>query len=94
MCGRYSLIADIGELAQRFEFDGNPLNHEPAYNIAPTESVLTVRKDGEQRKAASMRWGLIPFWTKSASVGSRMTNARANPRSLLLRADESIWEVR
>ena len=77
MCGRYSLIADLGELAQRFEFDGNWLTHEPAYNIAPTELVLTVRKDGEARKAALMRWGLIPFWSKSASVGNRMINARA-----------------
>ena len=42
MCGRYSLIADLGELARRFEFDGDWLKFEPAYNVAPTQEVLTV----------------------------------------------------
>ena len=53
MCGRYSLIADLGELARRFEFDGRHLSLEAAYNIAPTQEVLTVREDGEGRQAAS-----------------------------------------
>ena len=75
MCGRYSLIADIGELAERFEFDGNGLNHAPGYNIAPTQMALTVT-NGEGRRASYMRWGLIPSRAKSASGGSRMINAR------------------
>ena len=54
MCGRYTLIADLGDLAQRFEFDGSDFSYDPGYNIAPTESVLTVRNlDG--REAAFMR---------------------------------------
>ena len=24
-----------------------------------------------------MRWGLIPYWAKNASIGNRMINARA-----------------
>ena len=32
---------------------------------------------GETRRAGFMRWGLIPWWAKSASIGSRMINARA-----------------
>ena len=76
MCGRYTLIADIGDLAQRFKFDGTDFSYDPGYNIAPTESVLTVRNmDG--REAAFMRWGLIPFWAKDPKVGARMINARA-----------------
>ena len=76
MCGRYTLIADLGDLAQRFEFDGSDFSYDPGYNIAPTESVLTVRNlDG--REAASMRWGLIPFWAKDPKIGARMINARA-----------------
>ena len=77
MCGRYSLIADIGELAQRFEFDGDWLSFEAAYNIAPTQQVLTVREHGKGREAAFMRWGLIPSWAKDPSIGARMINARA-----------------
>ena len=76
MCGRYSLIADIGELAQRFEFDGDWLKFEAAYNVAPTQDVLTV-VGGDVRRGGFMRWGLIPHWAKSASIGNRMINARA-----------------
>ena len=76
MCGRYTLIADLRDLAQRFVFDGSDFSYDPGYNIAPTESVLTVRNlDG--REAAFMRWGLIPFWAKDPKIGARMINARA-----------------
>ena len=44
--------------------------------MAPTQNVLTV-VGGENRRAWFMRWGLIPHWAKSASIGSRMINARA-----------------
>ena len=76
MCGRYSLIMTIGELQNRFEFDGERLGYAPSYNIAPTQNVLTV-VGGEQRRAGYMRWGLIPSWAKDKSIGSRMINARA-----------------
>ena len=76
MCGRYSLTTDLGELVLRFEFDGDRLTFEPAYNVAPTQDVLTV-VGGETRRGGFMRWGLIPHWAKSASIGSRMINARA-----------------
>ena len=76
MCGRYTLIADLGDLAQRFEFDGSDFSYDPGYNIAPTESVLTVR-NVEGREAALMRWGLVPFWAKDPKIGARMINARA-----------------
>ena len=76
MCGRYTLIADLGDLAQRFEFDGSDFSYDTGYNIAPTESVLTVRNlDG--REGALMKWGLIPFWAKDPKIGARMFNARA-----------------
>ena len=76
MCGRYSLTADLGELAGRFEFDGDWDAFDKRYNIAPTQEVLTV-VGGQTRRAGFMRWGLIPFWAKNASIGSRMINARA-----------------
>ncbi len=76
MCGRYSLIADLGELARRFEFDGDWLTFESAYNVAPTQDVLTV-VGADTRRGGFMRWGLIPWWAKKASIGSRMINARA-----------------
>ena len=60
MCGGFSLIANLGELARRFDFDGDRLSLEPAYNVAPTQQVLTVGEKGGGRQAALMRWGLIP----------------------------------
>ena len=76
MCGRYSLTADLGELAGRFEFDGDWDAFDKRYNIAPTQEVLTV-VGGQTRRAGFMRWGLIPHWAKDIKVGSRMINARA-----------------
>ncbi len=76
MCGRYSLIADLGALARRFLFDARQLSLEASYNIAPTQQVLTV-VGGEQRRGGFMRWGLVPHWAKDLSGGARMINARA-----------------
>ena len=76
MCGRYSLIADLGTLAQRFSFDARQLSLEASYNIAPTQQVLTIL-GGEQRRGGFMRWGLVPQWAEDLSSGARMINARA-----------------
>ena len=76
----YSLIADIGQLALRFEFDAFGLEQPPRYNIAPTQPVLTVR-GGEPGVASYMRWGLLPSGTRSASTGAPMINARAETLS-------------
>ena len=74
MCGKYSLIANIGELAGRFEFDGDWDKLES--NVAPTQEVLTVM-GGETKRGGFMRWGLIPHWAKDPKIEARMINARA-----------------
>ena len=76
MCGRYSLIAEIGELALRFEFDASGLEQPPRYNVAPTQPVLAVRS-GEPRRASYMRWGLVPSRAGGAPSGPPLINARA-----------------
>ena len=76
MCGRYSLAADWEDIQQRFELFASDLTYSPRYNIAPTQPVLAVTND-EGRQPAYLRWGLIPSWAKSASVGNRLINARA-----------------
>ncbi|MCZ6788963.1 MAG: SOS response-associated peptidase [Chloroflexi bacterium] len=77
MCGRYSLTSDLDTLQLRFGFRAGDLTYEPRYNVAPTQEVLTVTGDGSENHARFMRWGLIPFWAKDASIGGRMINARA-----------------
>ena len=42
MCGRYSLIAAIGDLEGLFDFVFGDTDYTPSYNIAPTQHILTV----------------------------------------------------
>lgn len=54
----------------------------PNYNVAPTDDVWAVleaadRETGAvERRLRPLRWGLVPFWAKSLSVGAKMINAR------------------
>jgi putative SOS response-associated peptidase YedK len=76
MCGRYTLKSDIDTLAERFAFQAADLSYDSRYNITPTQKILTVINDGENR-AGFLRWGLIPSWAKDVAIGNRMINARA-----------------
>ena len=76
MCGRYSLTSSLSELAQRFEFDSEPVGFVPRYNVAPTQQVLAV-VGGDARRAGFMRWGLIPSWSKDGPSSRPLINARA-----------------
>ena len=82
MCGRFTLTSNLDDLQGRFGFlsdlsglaDIQDYDHEPRYNIAPTQPVLIVTNDG-RRRGEVMRWGLVPFWAKDLKVGARMINA-------------------
>ena len=76
MCGRYNLISNLTVLGRAVPVRRHSTDAGSRYNIAPTQDVLTV-VGGESRRAGFMRWGLIPFWAKDRSIGSRMINARA-----------------
>jgi putative SOS response-associated peptidase YedK len=78
MCGRYRLSRRKDLLAECFDVEPDD-DWEPRYNIAPTQNVPVIRQHTEQPKrlASRMRWGLIPFWSKDASIGFKMINARA-----------------
>jgi putative SOS response-associated peptidase YedK len=78
MCGRYRLSRRKEFLAEHFDVEPDE-DWEPRYNIAPSQSVPVIRQHPEESKrlGSSMRWGLIPFWAKDPSIGSKMINARA-----------------
>ena len=78
MCGRFLLNSPLVELQQAFRFPERP-NLAPRYNVAPTQTVPIARrrKDREGRELALVRWGLVAFWAKDLSIGSKMINARA-----------------
>ena len=77
MCGRYSLTTPLDALRSLFDFE-SLLNLPPRYNIAPTQEAAVVRtSDVGGRELAMPRWGLIPSWSKEASMGAKLINARS-----------------
>lgn len=78
MCGRFRL-GKGREALKKFFGASNDIEWEPRYNLAPTQDIPTVRQDAHEAKRvlSLMRWGLIPSWSKDASGGARMINARS-----------------
>ncbi len=76
MCGRYTITINADTAHEDLGVVQMPELYEPRYNVAPTQPVAVVA-DALERKAEWMRWGLIPFWAKDASIGSRLINARS-----------------
>lgn len=81
MCGRYAASASQELLVETFEIDevAGPLP-PPSFNVAPTDPIPAVveRTVGDQvvRRLVGVRWGLVPSWSRSATGGSRLINAR------------------
>ena len=77
MCGRYTLSTPMDDLVEVFDVAPVTFDHEPRYNIAPTQYAPVVASDRRGTRMGLMRWGLVPSWAKDPSIGSRMINARA-----------------
>ena len=77
MCGRYRLSIDQQELLQIYVAELFLEDWHPRYNIAPTETVPVVVREGEGRRIEGFRWGLVPSWAKDPAIGNRMINARS-----------------
>ena len=76
MCGRFVLIATLEELVEKFRIaEANKISVR--YNIAPSQTIAAVHEQQGARKLDSLRWGLVPFWSKETKIGYRMINARA-----------------
>jgi putative SOS response-associated peptidase YedK len=80
MCGRYTLTTPGGRaLAERFDV-ADPQALDPAtlgrFNVCPTEQIAIVTEDGE-RRAQTVRWGLVPPWAREVGKGFQPINARA-----------------
>ncbi len=56
----------------------DPRDFVSRYNIAPSTAVPAIRAKPEGgREVARLQWGLVPSWSKEASGGARLANARA-----------------
>ncbi len=86
MCGRYASSRKPEDLVEEFDIPAAELPRlDPDYNVAPTKEVYAVlerppkdedRSSAPERQLRVLTWGLVPFWAKDPSVGSRMINAR------------------
>ncbi|MFB3079434.1 MAG: SOS response-associated peptidase [Lysobacterales bacterium] len=76
MCGRYTLATTPEMIAHSFDVRLDNFDFIPRFNIAPSQSVLTICSGNAGKQARLMRWGLIPFWAKDAKIGYKMINAR------------------
>ncbi|RYE81239.1 MAG: SOS response-associated peptidase [Myxococcales bacterium] len=84
MCGRYASSRQPEDLVEEFEITQAELPRlEPDWNVAPTKDVYAVvqrppsgTEEPPERQLRAMTWGLVPFWAKDPSIGSRMINAR------------------
>ena len=79
MCGRYRLSRRKQLVDEYFGTDSGEYDWNPRYNIAPTQPVATIRQDAREpvRRFSTMRWGLIPSWSKDLGIGYKTINARA-----------------
>lgn len=76
MCGRFYLDAEREQIEQAFDIDLGKLELLPRYNIAPSQPILAITQDQQDRHAQYMRWGLIPGWSKGVDSRYSMINAR------------------
>ena len=76
MCGRFVLCSPAKTIIEEFNVDKAAFEYIPSYNVAPTQNVVIVKKDGT-RILTQYKWGLIPSWAKDPGIGHSMINARA-----------------
>ena len=76
MCGRYVVFSLGSELASYFGTQPPSFELTPNYNVAPTQQVPVIIQQDGVRQIKKRRWGLVPFWAKDTTIGSRMINAR------------------
>jgi putative SOS response-associated peptidase YedK len=76
MCGRYSFAPDLKVVNQHYDIKVNDGDFSLNTNCAPTQ-MLPVLTNETPGQLSFFRWGLIPFWAKDMSIGSKLINARA-----------------
>lgn len=77
MCGRFMLISPAETICADFGIS-TELAAQPRFNIAPTQEIIGVVKilGEESIRIMNFRWGLIPYWSRDSSIGTKLINAR------------------
>lgn len=78
MCGRYALTVEPDVLAALFALKVLT-EYDKRYNLAPSqEAPVIVRADSsDDHEARTMRWGLVPSWSKDSKIAYKTINARS-----------------
>jgi putative SOS response-associated peptidase YedK len=77
MCGRFVGFRPLEELVDHFPIDVADVDVTENFNVAPTQEILAIIRHDSQNRLEKLKWGLVPFWAKDTSIGSRMINARS-----------------
>lgn len=79
MCGRFTLFADYEQILERFDVDVafDEEKYSPNFNVAPSQSVISIINDGSRNRLGALRWGVMPGWAKDEKIGYKMINARS-----------------
>jgi putative SOS response-associated peptidase YedK len=75
MRGRY-IIRMQEKYLREWHVYGPPTWLMDSYNVAPTQQVPIVRIREGEREAATVRWGLVPFFTRGEAPKYSTINAR------------------
>jgi putative SOS response-associated peptidase YedK len=77
MCGRFVGFSTLEMLQEHFPIDVADVQVTPNYNVAPTQEILAVARHESKNHLLKFHWGLVPFWAKDLSTGTRLINARS-----------------
>ena len=77
MCGRFVGFRPLEDLQTHFPIDVSTVTLTQNFNVAPSQQVLAIVRRGDQNHLERLHWGLVPFWAKDTSIGSRLINARS-----------------
>lgn len=78
MCGRFINTHTASEIAQLLGAEDKADEVQvPNFNVAPSQPILTaIETKAHERQIRTMKWGLVPSWSKSPAGGAKMINAR------------------
>ena len=76
MCGRFARYSLSRELERYFNAQPAAFDMPASFNVAPTQEIPVIIQQEDSRHFKKRHWGLVPFWAKEISIGSKMINAR------------------
>jgi len=81
MCGRFSLHNDDVQHLPGYDVHINEWIDQdqfvPRYNIAPRSQAPVIRRNDSNLVMQTMKWGLVPHWSKFEDKSLNTTNARS-----------------